>query len=1035
MDALYVIGGIVLFVLAIRSHVVRKRDREEDHARWQVMLSRISVLERTVRVLEEQQEKAATTRTAPKTVERPTPAPPSPSLQSAQPFEAASSVVSPQPVLPDGKNLPITTISTSEVAHIGAEFATPRSPETGAPPVPLPAAAATLPSLGLPGWPSQTTFADRIKSSHDLEERLGTNWLNKLGIGILVLGIAFFLAYELKEFGPVGKVLVGCTTGLVLLGGGIWLERKERYRILAWAGIGGGWALLFFTTYAMYHVPAAKVLNSETLDLTVMLAVTIGMVLHTLRYKSQSVTGIAFLLAFLTVSISHSTVYSMTAGALLAAGLAVTVGKMQWFEMEVLGILATYLNHYLWLRPIVEPMHGKRRPFQDFALSAGILAFYWVIYRLSYVLRSPRDKRAENISTAAALLNTVLLLAVFKYQSVHPEFAFWALLVLGAVETLLSQLPVTRKRRTAVLVLATLGVTLLVAAFPFKYSGTRLSVLWLLEAEALLLIGVWTREIVFRRLGMPAMVVVSVQMISVDAARVLGRRMDEADLRADFALSIIFVLAAVLAYVNAHWVLKRWAELFEYHIDLRVIQRFSYAAAVMLATAAWLAFPQTWTAVAWSAVGLGLALAGRRHAIRELSYQANLLGLAAVIRVLSINLGSLDKSHGLSLRLLTVALVSALLYVTSPWSGDPDRGSGITIFQRLFSTEEVAGVAYTWAASGLLGLLAWYELRPVGVADAWLVGGLVLFEIGIAQNKYSLRLQSYLAFLAGCLRIFFVNLNADGNPGEISPRVYSVVPLALGFLYAYWRLGGVSLVLTEEERRFKVSDICCWLGMVTVVALMRFELPGDWVATAWAGLVFALLAQAWRSGGKVFLYQGMLLAAGVAFRTILHNFYERSYFPAPLWDSRWITAGTSVAVLLAALPLAFRLREKGGEIPGVGVSQVWRIFLRRPEQLLFFVPILLLTWLLGIEMRHGMVTLAWGVEGVAVFMLALWLAERSFRLTGLGILLLCVGKILVIDVWRLDPRDRYLTFIVLGAALLLVSFLYTRNREKLRQFL
>src|SRR5213594_2611098 len=66
--------------------------------------------------------------------------------------------------------------------------------------------------------------------------------------------------------------------------------------------------------------------------------------LHTLRYKSQSVTGIAFLLAFLTVTISHSTVYSMTAGALLGAGLAVTVGQMQWFEMEVLGILATYLN-------------------------------------------------------------------------------------------------------------------------------------------------------------------------------------------------------------------------------------------------------------------------------------------------------------------------------------------------------------------------------------------------------------------------------------------------------------------------------------------------------------------------------------------------------------------------------------------------------------------------------------------------------------------------------------------------------------------
>ena len=82
-----------------------------------------------------------------------------------------------------------------------------------------------------------------------------------------------------------------------------------------------------------------------------------------------------------------------------------------------------------------------------------------------------------------------------------------------------------------------------------------------------------------------------------------------------------------------------------------------------------------------------------------------------------------------------------------------------------------------------------------------------------------------------------------------------------------------------------------------------------------------------------------------------------------------------------------------------------------------------------------MVTLSWGVEGVAVFLLALWLSERSFRLSGLGLLLLCVGKIIAVDVWRLNPRDRYVTFIVLGIALLLVSYLYTRNRDTLRQYL
>jgi hypothetical protein len=54
-----------------------------------------------------------------------------------------------------------------------------------------------------------------------------------LGIVSLVLGVAFFLAYQLKTLGPAGKVLVGMLTSGVILGAGTWFDRKERYRILA----------------------------------------------------------------------------------------------------------------------------------------------------------------------------------------------------------------------------------------------------------------------------------------------------------------------------------------------------------------------------------------------------------------------------------------------------------------------------------------------------------------------------------------------------------------------------------------------------------------------------------------------------------------------------------------------------------------------------------------------------------------------------------------------------------------------------------
>jgi uncharacterized membrane protein len=68
-------------------------------------------------------------------------------------------------------------------------------------------------------------------------------------------------------------------------------------------------------------------------------------------------------------------------------------------------------------------------------------------------------------------------------------------------------------------------------------------------------------------------------------------------------------------------------------------------------------------------------------------------------------------------------------------------------------------------------------------------------------------------------------------------------------------------------------------------------------------------------------------------------------------------------------------------------------------------------------------------------LLALAVSERSYRLTGLILLLVCVGKVMMRDAWGLAPRDRYITFIILGAALLVVSFLYSKYREAIRQFL
>ena len=1015
-------GGLLLFILfgpwilLWRSSIRRRRERQEDQQRWHDLTSRVYLLERKLSAAEPGGAPASVTAKPQESVPPPPPPPPVP--RAAPP--ASVQVLEPVAPLPEGRKIP-PQISQPVVAPQISPASVPPLP-----PIPPPRFASAKPSAPL---------SDRFKSALDIEEILGTNWLNKVGIALLVMGVAFFLAYEIKNLGPAGKVLVGYVVSVALLGTGIWLERSDRYRILARAGVGGGWALLFFTTYAMYHVQAAQVLQSQAVDLVLMLAVAAVMVWHTLHYRSQVVTGLAFLLAFLTVTISHSNVYSLSAGGVLALGLVIIVGRMQWFELEIVGILASYLNHYLWLRPIIEPMQGHRHPFPEFAASAGILVLYWLIFRLSYVFRLPKSTPQERVSSAAALLNTALLLTLFKYQSTHPEWAFWALLAIGGIETALGQLPATRRRRTAVIVLSTLGAVLLIAAFPFRYSEMRLSVLWLLEAEALLLVGVWTREVVFRRIGAIAQVLVAGQMISVDAARICGIRMDGADVSSKWPVAILFAVAAAVFYANAHWLFPRWRELFAADFDRRLMQRLSYAAAIMAFIGAWIAFPEAWTAVAWCALSLALAICARRPKLSEIGYQGNTIAALAMLRVLAVNLDATVPYHGLTQRLITVSLAAILLYAASRWSWPRESGAGTPV--AVTSTSLIVSGMYSGSASFLVGLLAWYELRPVSVAVVWAVGALLLLETGVARNSPALRLQAYAALIAAFLRLFFVNLNAAGVPGEISPRFYTVVPIALGLFYVYWRLGEAGESLHSFERKCRPAELCCWMGMITIASLMRFELPADWVGAAWAALAFALVAIAWRSTRRIFLHQALLVSVGVMFRTILHNFYERSYFPAPAWQSRWVCVGVTIALLIAAQPMLFQLRvRKSGH---TGSASIWvrscRAVARRPEQLFFFISAMLLTVLLALEMRHGMVTLSWGVEALAIFLFALWVGERSFRLTGLGLLLLCVGKILVVDVWRLQPSDRYLTLIVLGGALLLVSFLYTRHREAIRQYL
>lgn len=263
------------------------------------------------------------------------------------------------------------------------------------------------------------------------------------------------------------------------------------------------------------------------------------------------------------------------------------------------------------------------------------------------------------------------------------------------------------------------------------------------------------------------------------------------------------------------------------------------------------------------------------------------------------------------------------------------------------------------------------------------------------------------------------------------PRVYTVAPIALIFFFVWTQLQ--SKPAPQTTSRFSASSLLAYLGTASVVALLYFEVRPEWIVVAWALVALALMTASLLLKKEIFLHQAELLAAGIVVRALAHNIYGASYFSAAGWAGSIGVIGVTAALLLAGLPLAFRLRKV---FTGDGASGLIRaLALRHPEQVFFFAPAVIVAFVILVRMNAGLVTLAWGVEGLLMILLGLAAGERSYRLAGLGLLSLCVGKIVVRDAWRLEERDRYITFIVLGGALTLVSALYGKYRDTVRRLL
>ena len=73
------------------------------------------------------------------------------------------------------------------------------------------------------------------------------------------------------------------------------------------------------------------------------------------------------------------------------------------------------------------------------------------------------------------------------------------------------------------------------------------------------------------------------------------------------------------------------------------------------------------------------------------------------------------------------------------------------------------------------------------------------------------------------------------------------------------------------------------------------------------------------------------------------------------------------------------------------------------------------------------VTISWAVLGVVVFAIGFVFKERMYRNLGLIILGAGVARAFLVDAQQLGTAGRFLSFFILGGALLLLGFAYHRR--------
>ena len=417
----------------------------------------------------------------------------------------------------------------------------------------------TAPSTPKPQFSLPTI--NRPKQPSDLEKIIGESWINKIGILIVIIGVAIGAKYSIENelISPLTRIILGYLVGVGLLGFGIKLKPKfEGYSAVL---VSGSISIFYFITYFAYSFYN---LIPQILAFAMMLIFTVFTVFAAIKHNRVVIAHIgligAYAVPFLLSSGSGRVDILFSYMLIINLGILFISIKRDWKTLHYSAFFFTWLIYGSWFAD--KSFYSSLQGYE--ALGIGFAtAFFLIFYGVSLFNNFISKEKLDLINVVLILLNSFIYFGfgygIFNSNTKLDTYLGLFTLFNAVIHFVVLFFIKSKKLADSTLFYSTLGMvfTFITIAIPIQLDGSWVTLLWIAQGTILFWIGKTKNIPIYEKISLP---ILGLSFLSLLEDWSFYRYANNGDIQAFWNINFLTGILAILGYGFVVYLSRKHAE-------------------------------------------------------------------------------------------------------------------------------------------------------------------------------------------------------------------------------------------------------------------------------------------------------------------------------------------------------------------------------------------------------------------------------------------------------------------------------------------